>query len=318
MPFRSESMSFCQLILPKDTIFQTLTKLGEIGLVQFVNMNEGRNVLSLPFTPQIHDLTEIVRQIQILSQECKLKGIKAPHYEPLYKYPSEKQINDIASEIGKFQLDIEELTVNLNILEKVFCNFRESKFVLEFCQSFFNSAGYADQVGPLHDSIEYQMKDFVKLEYLSGTVPVKRVFAFERMVWRVSKGNFFMSISELKIESYDSCGLVTPVEKYAFILFFQGEVLKTKIMKICEGFHCVLKPCPETEEYRQNMIDDVSTRIEDMIVIINKTEAQRNELLISASKRLYPCLVTVKRMKGIYYALNSMSLDHSNSFYISK
>ena len=54
------------------------------------------------------------------------------------------------------------------------------------------------------------------------------------------------------------------VYKSVFIIFFQGEQLKTRVKKICEGFRAALYPCPETPADRREMRLGVMTRIEDL------------------------------------------------------
>lgn len=54
------------------------------------------------------------------------------------------------------------------------------------------------------------------------------------------------------------------VFKSVFIIFFQGDQLKTRVKKICEGFRATLYPCPEAPADRREMAMGVMTRIEDL------------------------------------------------------
>ena len=36
-----------------------------------------------------------------------------------------------------------------------------------------------------------------------------------------------------------------PLQKSAFLVFYQGEQLKTRVRKICEGYHAKTYPVPE-------------------------------------------------------------------------
>ena len=49
-----------------------------------------------------------------------------------------------------------------------------------------------------------------------------------------------------------------------FILFFQGEQLKSKVKKICDGFKATIYPCPDTASERREMGMGVMTRIEEL------------------------------------------------------
>ena len=52
--------------------------------------------------------------------------------------------------------------------------------------------------------------------------------------------------------------------KSVFIIFFQGDQLKTRVKKICEGFRATLYPCPEAPADRREMAMGVMTRLEDL------------------------------------------------------
>lgn len=52
--------------------------------------------------------------------------------------------------------------------------------------------------------------------------------------------------------------------KSVFIIFFQGDQLKIRVKKICEGFRATLYPCPEAPADRREMAMGVMTRLEDL------------------------------------------------------
>ena len=52
--------------------------------------------------------------------------------------------------------------------------------------------------------------------------------------------------------------------KTVFIIFFQGEQLKTKVKKICEGCRTTMYPCPESAQERKEMGQGVEERLQDL------------------------------------------------------
>ena len=67
--------------------------------------------------------------------------------------------------------------------------------------------------------------------------------------------------------------------KVVFILFFQGDELRTRVRKICEAFHATLYQCPETAKERQKMRVAVTQRIQDLdIVLQTSKEHSSNQL----------------------------------------
>lgn len=57
------------------------------------------------------------------------------------------------------------------------------------------------------------------------------------------------------------------VHKNVFIIFFQGEQLKSKVKKICEGCRATIYPCPETNQERKEMGQGVRGRLADLSTV---------------------------------------------------
>ncbi|XP_013418907.1 V-type proton ATPase 116 kDa subunit a-like [Lingula anatina] len=99
------------------------------------------------------------------------------------------------------------------------------------------------------------------------------------------------------------------VNKSVFIIFFQGDQLKSRVKKICEGFRATLYPCPETPAERREMAIGVMTRIEDLNTVLGQTQDHRHRVLVAAAKNIKNWFVKVKKIKAIYHTLNMFNLD---------
>lgn len=55
--------------------------------------------------------------------------------------------------------------------------------------------------------------------------------------------------------------------KTVFVAFFQGEQLKSRIKKVCAGFHATQYQCPSTVQERDEMLKGVRTRLEDLNLV---------------------------------------------------
>ena len=60
------------------------------------------------------------------------------------------------------------------------------------------------------------------------------------------------------------------VYKNVFVAFFQGEQLKSRVKKICSGYHASLYPCPDNYDERADMLKGVQVRLEDLNMVIIK------------------------------------------------
>lgn len=68
-----------------------------------------------------------------------------------------------------------------------------------------------------------------------------------------------------------------------FVAFFQGEQLKSRIRKVCTGFHASLYPCPHSHAERQEMVKGVRTRLEDLNLV------RKNFLVYTEDQFLLSC-----------------------------
>ena len=69
---------------------------------------------------------------------------------------------------------------------------------------------------------------------MTGVIARERVPSFERLLWRACRGNVFFKQAEIETPLEDpSTG--DNVYKCVFIIFFQGDQLKSRVKKICEG-----------------------------------------------------------------------------------
>ncbi|CAF3309628.1 unnamed protein product, partial [Rotaria sp. Silwood2] len=71
--------------------------------------------------------------------------------------------------------------------------------------------------------------------FVSGVISRERIISFERMLWRVCRGNVFLKQADIQ-ELIEDPLTGEKIHKTVFVVFFQGEQLKNRVQKICEGF----------------------------------------------------------------------------------
>ncbi|CAH2243669.1 jg26143 [Pararge aegeria aegeria] len=128
------------------------------------------------------------------------------------------------------------------------------------------------------------------------------------MLWRACRGNVFLRQAEIDTPLEDPSSS-DQVYKSVFIIFFQGDQLKTRVKKICEGFRATLYPCPEAPADRREMAMGVMTRIEDLNTVLGQTQDHRHRVLVAAAKNIKNWFVKVRKIKAIYHTLNLFNLD---------
>lgn len=148
----------------------------------------------------------------------------------------------------------------------------------------------------------------ILFRYITGVINRTKVPSFERVLWRATRGNLFSRQSDIgdAIKDPQSGEMV---EKNVFIIFFQGERLQAKIKKICESFGATLYPCPETEPERHELMSQISQRLTDMELVLERTHEHRKQVLSGVATHLQTWKAKVMKEKAIYHTMNMFNYD---------
>jgi V-type H+-transporting ATPase subunit a len=137
-------------------------------------------------------------------------------------------------------------------LKQNFFELTELKYTLQKAQQFFEEQ---DQIEVNINGIQNQMTieetglsaamSGMHFGFVAGVIPRERMPPFEKMLWRACRGNVFLRRAEIDEPILDPLLGGGEIRKTVFLIFFQGDQLKIRVKKICEGFRSTLYPCPE-------------------------------------------------------------------------
>uniref|UniRef100_A0A224X765 V-type proton ATPase subunit a n=1 Tax=Panstrongylus lignarius TaxID=156445 RepID=A0A224X765_9HEMI len=314
--FRSEEMTLCQLFLQSEAAYACVSELGELGLVQFRDLNPDVNAFQRKFVNEVRRCDEMERKLRYLEKEIKKDGIPMLDTGENPEAPQPREMIDLEATFEKLENELREVNQNAEALKRNFLELTELKHILRKTQVFFdeqegglNSTESMTRALISDDSIARQTNAGpVQLGFVAGVILRERIPAFERMLWRACRGNVFLRQAEIEKPLEDpSTG--DQVYKSVFIIFFQGDQLKTRVKKICEGFRATLYPCPEAPADRREMAMGVMTRIEDLNTVLGQTQDHRHRVLVAAAKNIKNWFVKVRKIKAIYHTLNLFNLD---------
>ncbi|XP_052263356.1 V-type proton ATPase 116 kDa subunit a 1-like isoform X2 [Dreissena polymorpha] len=324
--FRSEEMTLCQLFLQSDAAYACVSELGEMGLVQFKDLNSDTNAFQRKFVNEIMRCEEMERKLRYIEKELKKDDMKVPDSDSNPKAPAPKEMIDLEATFEKIESELREVNTNAEALKKNFQELTELKEVLTKTQVFFREYGSVggEQSGlnVIEDAQNALVQEerggtAVQLGFIAGVIPREKVPAFERMLWFACRGNVFLRYDEIT-QALEDPHTGDEVHKGVFIVFFQGEQLKSRVRKICEGFRATLYPCPETAQERQEMLKGVNTRLEDLTIVLKQTKDHRHRVLVSAQKEIHNWIIKVKKIKAIYHTLNMCNFEHSRNNLIAE
>nr|XP_009672454.1 PREDICTED: V-type proton ATPase 116 kDa subunit a isoform 1 isoform X4 [Struthio camelus australis] len=258
------------------------------------------------------------RKLRFVEKEIKKANIPIMDTGENPEVPFPRDMIDLEANFEKIENELKEINTNQEALKRNFLELTELKFILRKTQQFFDEAELHHQQMADPDLLEESSSLLepsemgrgapLRLGFVAGGVNRERIPMFERMLWRVCRGNVFLRQAEIENPLEDP---VTGdyVHKSVFIIFFQGDQLKNRVKKICEGFRASLYPCPETPQERKEMASGVNTRIDDLQMVLNQTEDHRQRVLQAAAKNIRVWFIKVRKMKAIYHTLNLCNID---------
>ncbi|XP_067856008.1 V-type proton ATPase 116 kDa subunit a 4-like [Heptranchias perlo] len=313
--FRSEEMCLTQLFLQVEAAYCCISELGELGFMQFRDLNASVNSFQRKFVNEVRRSEVMERILRFLETEMERDEIAVQDDGENPQAPLPKDMIDLEVVLEKLEHDLREVNQNQQTLKQNFLELTELKQLLKKTQDFFETEANLTDDFFSEDTmhlLELQTASAViapgRLGFIAGVIRRERMAAFERLLWRACRGNVYMKQSEMEVPLEDPSTLVE-VQKNVFIIFFQGEQLRHKVKKICDGFRATVYPCPESANERREMAAGVKTRIEDLNTVLNQAESHRRRVLQEAAKDLRNWQVKVKKMKAIYHTLNLCNID---------
>eukprot|EP00246_Nothoceros_aenigmaticus_P002154 TRINITY_DN12951_c0_g1_i1.p1 TRINITY_DN12951_c0_g1~~TRINITY_DN12951_c0_g1_i1.p1 ORF type:complete len:811 (+),score=146.20 TRINITY_DN12951_c0_g1_i1:67-2499(+) len=322
--FRSEEMELVQLIIPAESAHETVTYLGELGLIQFKDLNSDKSPFQRTFANQVKRCGEMERKLRFFRDQLAKAGI----------FPATRQVSDadaalddLEVKLSEFEGELLEINANNDKLGRTHSELTELRLVLQKAGAFFTSArsnataaqrqldGASPASGDEIDSpllLEQEMQTEptkqIRLGFITGLVPKSKATTFERILFRATRGNMFLKQSPVQDLILDPA-TGEKVEKSVFVVFFAGERARTKITKICEAFGANRYPFPEDVTSQRKMLQEVGARLEEIQITIDAGTHHRDGVLTTIAYALDQWINLVSREKGVYHVLNMLSID---------
>ncbi|XP_012449923.1 V-type proton ATPase subunit a3 [Gossypium raimondii] len=321
--FRSETMQLVQLIIPMESARLTVYYLGKLGLLQFKDLNSDKSPFQRTYAGQIKKCGEMARTLRFFKEQMLKAGV-SPSAKSVEE--TEIDVDDLEVKLAELEAELTEMNANGEKLQRSYNELVEYKIVLRKAGDFFPSAQHSATARQremelnqmVEESIETpllqeqatstDLSKQVKLGFVTGLVSRGKSMAFERILFRATRGNVFLKQVPIEAPITDPVS-GEKMEKNVFMVFYSGERVKNKILKICDAFGANRYPFAEDCGKQALMISEVSGKISELKSTIDAGLLHRDHLLRTIGDQFEQWNLKVKKEKSIHHTLNMLSLD---------
>ncbi|KAJ4977870.1 hypothetical protein NE237_008650 [Protea cynaroides] len=321
---RSEKMTFVQLIIPVESAHRAISYVGELGLLQFKDLNDDKSPFQRTFVNQVKRCGEMSRKLRFFRDQINKAGLLPPARPTLQP---DTDLEQLEIQLAEHESELVEMNANGEKLRQTYNELLEFKMVLQKASGFLVSAqshtiaedreleenlylnnDYIERGSLLEQEMQPGPSNQAGLRFISGIICKSKILRFERILFRATRGNMYFNQAPAEEYVMDPV-LAEKVEKTVFVVFFSGEQARTKILKICDAFGANCYPVPEDITKQRQITQEVLSRLSELGITLDAGIRHRNKALSSIVSHLKKWTVMVRKEKAVYDTLNMLNFD---------
>ncbi|XP_012692437.1 V-type proton ATPase 116 kDa subunit a3 [Clupea harengus] len=308
--FRSEEVCLVQLFLQSGSAYNCVSELGELGLVEFRDLNPNVNAFQRKFVNEVRRCEEMEKTFSFLEQEIG-RSLYPPLTEPLPtpspvpSAPQPRELLAIEEESERLARELREVSRNRDSLRNQLTQLSQYRGVLIQTHSVTASQAPLPPTTVETASLLDNRQD-MRLSFVAGVVHPWKVPSFERLLWRACRGYSIVDFWEMdeKLELSDT----GETDQWTvFLISYWGDQIGQKVKKICDCFHTHTFAYPESTAEREEILHGLQGRILDIRTVLAQTEQYLQQLLTRAVAELPRWRVRVRKCKAVHTVLNLCS-----------
>ncbi|KAM3613380.1 uncharacterized protein V6R79_025087 [Siganus canaliculatus] len=306
--FRSEEVCLVQLFLQSGSAYNCVSELGELGLVEFRDLNPNVNAFQRKFVGEVRRCEELEKTFTFLEQEIN-RSLSPPLHGPLPPpcpaplAPQPRELITMEEESERLARELREVSRNRDSLRAQLTQLCQYKGVLTRTHSL--TASRAAPPAPETQGLFDNRQD-VHLSFVAGVVHPWKVPSFERLLWRACRGFIIVDFREME-EPLEHPETGEMVQWTVFLISYWGDQIGQKVKKICDCFRTQTFAYPESTAEREEILQGLHGRIEDIKSVLSQTENFLQQLLVRVVAVLPQWKVAVQKCKAVQMVLNLCS-----------
>jgi V-type H+-transporting ATPase subunit a len=338
--FRSEEILHKKLRLPRE-IDSAVKILNEFGLLsedclQFIDLTKTDLEQKKNFNPMINrceNLEQIIDKIEQICEEFRIKNNKYKNIldfendlktdQDLREVRNSDYFDILENELIEKNKKIQEIINSYNKLKEDLNIDIEKKEVYKKYLNLIKEQKLINENEINMDPDERQSLNNVsyihfqsKLLFIIGVVDAVNELKMKRMIFRVSRATAYVNFSDINInveKLINNNKKSFKISKKIFIIFYPSdgrEILRNKLIKICDLFHTSIYQPQGNDEEIENIVNEIEQDIKDKNNIIKYTKNQIIDQLFELSGdekkkgKISLYKLYFKKMKEIYLNLN--------------
>jgi len=328
--WRSQEMTLAQMIVQNDAAHAVVNKLGQVGILEFRDLNAGQSFHTRNFVEEVRKCDDLMRVLRTIATDYE------EHSDIVISDCDEKlavtlSLDDVEPKIRQIDDELAGLKSTQELLLKNDNALQEQKLVLEIGKKIYTlSSGKSGALPPpstdksfvaeLMALSEFSQTSSSLLGQVSGMIKAEQVATLERVLFRATRGNavFESEPVEQELLDSDSKGAPEPCKKVFFMVLFAGEVMRDKISKICAYFGATLYKFPEAPDEHASMTVEVEKRLVESGEILKKGGEVIVDLLSAFATTYATWNFVVEKEKLIFDTLNMCEFDIKRHVFVAE
>lgn len=317
--FRSEEVALVQLFLPTASAYTCVSQLGELGLVEFRDLNASVSAFQRRFVGEVRRCEELEKTFTFLQEEVRRAGLPLAPPTAGLPAPPPRDLLRIQEDSNRLAQELRDVSENQRALRAQLHQLQLHEAVLG--QGHGPSLSATPMDGTLETTPLIQAPggphDGLRVNFVAGAVEPYKAAALERLLWRACRGFLIVSFQEAEGQLEDP---VTgePATWMIFLISYWGEQIGKKIRKITDCFHCHVFPFSEDDDARHRARQQLQQQNQELREVLGEAERFLSQVLGRVQQLLPPWQTQVRKMKAVYLALNQCSLSATHKCLIAE